>query len=239
MEPREETGREGLGSRLTGCPVRRTVCAAFRENTDRWNRWHGQGGLPTAPPDQALCWPLLLGVQATPPPAHLYLGCSEVSEGDRSGMDRDVEDRVVAMEAVVASSKEGGVQGRRSGRPVEEAVGSCGSQTPRTCCRDSPLLQLPRVTPVFPAQGFQYLPAALKLKSKLPPCSPALVTSPSRSLRCNHRPPYSSSNTPGTVLPQDLCARSFSLELLPSPSLTGISDPCCLEGPPEHQAQLH
>lgn len=33
-------------------------------------------------------------------------------------MERDVEDRVVAMEAVVASSKEGGVQGRRSGRPV-------------------------------------------------------------------------------------------------------------------------
>ena len=33
-------------------------------------------------------------------------------------MDRDVEDRVVAMEAVVASSKDGGVQGKRSGRPM-------------------------------------------------------------------------------------------------------------------------
>lgn len=33
-------------------------------------------------------------------------------------MDREVvEDRVVAIEAVVASSKEGGVQGSRSGRP--------------------------------------------------------------------------------------------------------------------------
>lgn len=33
-------------------------------------------------------------------------------------MESDVEDRVVAMEAVVASSKDGGVQGRRSGRPA-------------------------------------------------------------------------------------------------------------------------
>lgn len=49
---------------------------------------------------------------------HLYLGCSEVSEGDRSGTERDVEDSVVAMEAVVASSKEGGVQGSRSGLPA-------------------------------------------------------------------------------------------------------------------------
>lgn len=49
---------------------------------------------------------------------HLYLGCSEVSEGDRSGTERDVDDSVVAMEAVVASSKEGGVQGSRSGLPA-------------------------------------------------------------------------------------------------------------------------
>lgn len=41
-----------------------------------------------------------------------------MSEGDLSGMDREVvEDRVVAIDAVVASSNEGGVQGRRSGRP--------------------------------------------------------------------------------------------------------------------------
>lgn len=41
-----------------------------------------------------------------------------MSEGDLSGMDREVvEDRVVAMDAVVASSNEGGVHGRRSGRP--------------------------------------------------------------------------------------------------------------------------
>ena len=45
-----------------------------------------------------------------------------MSEGDLSGMDREVvEDRVVAMEAVVASSKDGGVQGSRSGRPGHRA----------------------------------------------------------------------------------------------------------------------
>lgn len=53
----------------------------------------------------------------------LYRGCSDVSEGDRSGMEREVDDRVVAMEAVVASSKDGGVQGRRSGRPSSSSVG--------------------------------------------------------------------------------------------------------------------
>lgn len=36
-------------------------------------------------------------------------------------MDREVvEESVVAMEAVVASSNDGGVQGRRSGRPERE-----------------------------------------------------------------------------------------------------------------------
>lgn len=41
------------------------------------------------------------------------------SDGERSGMDREVvEERVVAMDAVVASSNDGGVQGRRSGRPT-------------------------------------------------------------------------------------------------------------------------
>lgn len=54
---------------------------------------------------------------------HLYLGCSEVSEGDRSGTERDVDDSVVAMEAVVASSKEGGVQGSRSGLPAGPGQG--------------------------------------------------------------------------------------------------------------------
>lgn len=44
-----------------------------------------------------------------------------MSDGDLSGMDREVvEDRVVAIDAVVASSNEGGVHGRRSGRPGEE-----------------------------------------------------------------------------------------------------------------------
>lgn len=67
---------------------------------------------------------------ADPNPAHLYRGCSDVSEGDRSGMEREVDDRVVAMEAVVASSKDGGVQGRRSGRPVGAASRSLYSCSP-------------------------------------------------------------------------------------------------------------
>lgn len=46
-------------------------------------------------------------------------------------MERDVDDRVVAMEAVVASSKEGGVQGRRSGRPVGRGLWvPCGASRP-------------------------------------------------------------------------------------------------------------
>ena len=96
----------GLRSLLTGHPAQRTVCAACRETTNRWKRWR------EAPP------PRSPAPSQPPQSTHLYRGCSEVSEGDRSGMERDVEDRVVAMEAVVASSKEGGVQGRRSGRPV-------------------------------------------------------------------------------------------------------------------------
>lgn len=44
-----------------------------------------------------------------------------MSEGDLSGMDREVvEERVVAIDAVVASSKDGGVHGRRSGRPARK-----------------------------------------------------------------------------------------------------------------------
>lgn len=44
-----------------------------------------------------------------------------MSDGDLSGMDRDVvEERVVAIDAVVASSNDGGVHGRRSGRPERE-----------------------------------------------------------------------------------------------------------------------
>lgn len=44
-----------------------------------------------------------------------------MSEGDLSGMDREVvEERVVAIDAVVASSNDGGVHGRRSGRPVRD-----------------------------------------------------------------------------------------------------------------------
>lgn len=42
-------------------------------------------------------------------------------------MEREVDDRVVAMEAVVASSKDGGVQGRRSGRPVEASPSDWGA----------------------------------------------------------------------------------------------------------------
>lgn len=44
-----------------------------------------------------------------------------MSEGDLSGMDSEVvEESVVAIDAVVASSNDGGVQGRRSGRPGED-----------------------------------------------------------------------------------------------------------------------
>lgn len=44
-----------------------------------------------------------------------------MSDGDLSGMDKDVVDeRVVAIDAVVASSNDGGVHGRRSGRPGRE-----------------------------------------------------------------------------------------------------------------------
>lgn len=44
-----------------------------------------------------------------------------MSDGDLSGMDSEVvEESVVAIDAVVASSNEGGVQGRRSGRPGED-----------------------------------------------------------------------------------------------------------------------
>lgn len=44
-----------------------------------------------------------------------------MSDGDLSGMDREVvEERVVAIDAVVASSNDGGVHGRRSGRPERE-----------------------------------------------------------------------------------------------------------------------
>lgn len=44
-----------------------------------------------------------------------------MSDGERSGMEREVvEESEVAMEAVVASSNEGGVQGSTSARPETE-----------------------------------------------------------------------------------------------------------------------
>lgn len=47
----------------------------------------------------------------------LYRGCSLVSDGERSGIDMEVlEDRVVATDAVVASSNDGGVQDCRPKR---------------------------------------------------------------------------------------------------------------------------
>ena len=111
---RDKTEGRGLGFHLTGHPVPRTVCAACRETANTWKK-RGKG-----PPNQRPAHP------TTPPiprprdmvrSTYRYRGCSDDSEGDRSGMERDVEDRVVAMEAVVASSKDGGVQGKRSGRP--------------------------------------------------------------------------------------------------------------------------
>ena len=122
----EKTGEEraGVSSYRPSCPedcVRRLP----REHK-QVNRWK-LGTLPACPtPPRPRPGPSSWECSPTPEPpfremplsAHLYLGCSEVSEGDRSGMERDVEDRVVAIDAVVASSKEGGVQGRRSGRPA-------------------------------------------------------------------------------------------------------------------------
>lgn len=99
----------GHGERggLTGHPGPKTACAACGEGT-------GDGYLMS---EAVHPFPALAPNSST----YLYRGCSDVSEGDRSGMEREVDDRVVAMEAVVASSKDGGVQGRRSGRPVGAA----------------------------------------------------------------------------------------------------------------------
>lgn len=104
-------GKKGL----TGRPGLKTACVACGKGTEEMGTWVRAVVTPS-------CGCLLPASaphgSTRPNPAHLYRGCSEVSEGDRSGMEREVDDRVVAMEAVVASSKDGGVQGRRSGRPV-------------------------------------------------------------------------------------------------------------------------
>jgi hypothetical protein len=101
---------------LTGHPVRRTGCVACRDG----NRCGAHGPRLCYSQVWRQCAPPTCCFLLCPPTCltHLYRGCSEVSEGDRSGMEREVDDRVVAMEAVVASSKEGGVQGKRSGRPM-------------------------------------------------------------------------------------------------------------------------
>lgn len=110
QERRQEREGAGVSSHRPSCPedcVRRLK--REEEQVEQVGQVSGpdsEGRRPTRPRSEM------------PPSAHLYRGCSDVSEGDRSGMDREVEDSVVAMEAVVASSKEGGVQGRRSGRPA-------------------------------------------------------------------------------------------------------------------------
>lgn len=111
QERRRGEGARGSSHRPS-CPE---DCVRRLKREDEQVQQGGQVSRPGPPPR--------MQTQQGPPrkmpaSAHLYRGCSDVSEGDRSGMERDVEDRVVAMEAVVASSKEGGVQGRRSGRPV-------------------------------------------------------------------------------------------------------------------------
>lgn len=145
MEAGDE--RRGGGARGEGCTQGEVHGAgggmhggrgcAEGDECRRWTR-RGEGG-PCAQ-------------RETPLSAHLYRGCSDVSEGDRSGMDRDVDDRVVAMEAVVASSKEGGVQGRRSGRPVGTRWWApAGARPPRPPCEDSRLhLQLHSPPPPTP-----------------------------------------------------------------------------------------
>lgn len=134
-------------SHLTGHPVLRTVCGACRNHKQEGEGGTGEGCQPGLSPVAApsITLPTLMGPSSNtlslivpqwpvhqpetlipasvPRLTYRYRGCSEVSEGERSGMERDVDDRVVAMEAVVASSKEGGVQGRRSGRPREGGGG--------------------------------------------------------------------------------------------------------------------
>lgn len=165
----------GLGSHLTCLPVQRTVCAACR-----YAKQVAQVGEASRLPAPATP----LSLRDTPPSAHLYRGCSEVSEGDRSGMERDVEDRVVAMEAVVASSKEGGVQGRRSGRPAgTRRWAPLGARPPGLPCSSHcpPCSVLPPQGPPAASQGSQ--------NPKPPPSGPAGPTPLALSLPVPPPPP--------------------------------------------------
>lgn len=111
-------------------------------------------------------------------------------------MEREVEDRVVAMEAVVASSKDGGVQGRRSGRPVGSSGKPKQSGVPSPTCLTSG--------------------AGSSRFSHQPPCPPAPQLSKSETTQCPQESThlllflYTSYDL---MPPQGLCTNYF----LPSP----------------------
>lgn len=191
-------------------------------------------------PAQAPPQPRLWGVRPHPRAsetaacAHLYRGCSEVSDGDRSGMERDVEDRVVAMEAVVASSKEGGVQGRRSGRPAGTRRWAPLGARPQGC----PAAPAVTHTLFFPHKGLQQLPKALKTPNRRPAVLP--VPSP-------HSAPATGASSLSLLRPGPARCGPRALAQAAPASLGAIPRPPCLESwtldatrdLPGHQAQPH
>lgn len=158
-----------LGSQLTGHRVLKTVCASCRKTQAGGS---GRGGSPPRPSHGGFALPTPASRRERPQAPHWYRGCSDDSEGDRSGMERDVEDRVVAMEAVVASSKDGGVQGRRSGRPVGRrlwALRQPGPLTspPRPLAPPAAWLTFSSPCPAPPATQHSILLGSFKRTNKL------------------------------------------------------------------------
>lgn len=148
---RDRRGGAGVSSHRLSCPE---DCVRLLKREDEQMEQVGEASLPALPrtyPTEMWLHPWALP-QKMPSsfPAHLYRGCSDVSEGDRSGMERDVDDKVVAMEAVVASSKEGGVHGKRSGRPVGmRQWAPSGARPPGLSCRASGLYWSLYLSPTF------------------------------------------------------------------------------------------
>lgn len=154
-------------------------------------------------------------------------------------MERDVEDRVVAMEAVVASSKEGGVQGRRSGRPVGRWQWAPVAPPSPT---GAPTLPFPGS---LRANGLDF---PRHRTSPPPPCGPhgpGLVlyphTPPSPPLLPRpRRPPGRSSNMPGPAQPLPSGCPQPIPELLPEgqaqpqrvPGPGGLCSPAVSGAPP-------
>lgn len=252
-----DSGAAGGGSWGLSSPaiLSRRLCAPPAERPSRWmGAGEGEAGEAARPAPPADVPPAPTSLKETAQAPHRYRGCSDVSEGDRSGMERDVEDSVVAMEAVVASSKDGGVQGRRSGRPVGRGLWAPAAGLPGLWLH----LQLGSPSaiqaPAPPATQHSILLGSFKRTNTFeftlgtkasnspllsncdpnPPqahksCQPARFLSPpppdfSPTTQASCCP----SNIPGPVLPQGLCTCSFSLpgcySPLPSPSLPVIFD---------------